>query len=151
MAMLDVLVEGSLMTTVRADGLIVATPTGSTAYSMSAGGSVAHPEVPAILLTPICPHTLSFRPLILPDSIELVVRVSEGSRGDAWASFDGKTRVQLQRGDRITISSSNYPVPTVCRDDQTRDWIAGLGHCLRWNDPPSGEHLFISCHRGDME
>ncbi len=84
MAAIDVLGDGHLITTVQADGLIVATPTGSTAYSLSAGGSVAHPEVPAILVTPICPHTLSFRPLILPDSLDLVLRINASSRGVAW-------------------------------------------------------------------
>lgn len=86
MIMLDIVVEGTRMTTVQADGLIVATPTGSTAYSMSAGGPVAHPDVPAILITPICPHTLSFRPLVLPDSAEIVLRVSESSRSSAWVN-----------------------------------------------------------------
>lgn len=84
MIVLDVWVEGHFLTTVQADGLIVATPTGSTAYSMSAGGSMAHPEVPAILMTPVCPHSLSFRPLILPDSVEIVVRVTRACRGNVW-------------------------------------------------------------------
>jgi NAD+ kinase len=140
MASLDIFADGYLITNVQADGLIVATPTGSTAYSLSAGGSVAHPEVPAILITPICPHTLSFRPLILPDSVELVLRVSASSRGVAWASFDGRERVELERGDAIVIQSSNYPVPTVCRDDQTGDWFKSLAGCLHWNDKPTSNH-----------
>lgn len=85
------------MTTVQADGLTVSTPTGSTAYSLSAGGSLVHPEVPALLITPICPHTLSFRPMLLPDSMELRICVPYNSRSTAWASFDGRGRVELRR------------------------------------------------------
>lgn len=85
------------MTTVQADGLTVSTPTGSTAYSLSAGGSLVHPEIPALLITPICPHTLSFRPMLLPDSMELRICVPFNSRSTAWASFDGRGRVELKR------------------------------------------------------
>lgn len=85
------------LTTVQADGLCVSTPTGSTAYSLSAGGSLVHPQIPSILITPICPHTLSFRPMQLPDSMELRVCVPYNSRSTAWASFDGRGRVELKR------------------------------------------------------
>lgn len=85
-------VNDAMVTTVAADGIIAASPTGSTAYSMSAGGSMVHPDVPSILLTPICPHSLSFRPIVLPDTVVLKFRVSERSRGTAWVSFDGKWR-----------------------------------------------------------
>jgi NAD+ kinase len=85
------------MTTAQADGLCISTPTGSTAYSLSAGGSLVHPEIPAILISPICPHTLSFRPMLLPDSMELRIAVPYNSRSTAWASFDGRGRVELKR------------------------------------------------------
>jgi NAD+ kinase len=85
------------LTTVQADGLCVATPTGSTAYSLSAGGSLVHPGIPALLISPICPHTLSFRPMLLPDGMELRVCVPYNSRSTAWASFDGRGRVELKR------------------------------------------------------
>jgi NAD+ kinase len=65
----------------QGDGLIVATPTGSTAYSLAAGGSMVHPQVPGMLFTPICPHSLSFRPLIFPDHVQLVVQVGQAH---AW-------------------------------------------------------------------
>ncbi|CAG8793203.1 16624_t:CDS:2, partial [Racocetra fulgida] len=71
------------LTTVQADGLVVATPTGSTAYSVSAGGSLVHPAISALLITPICPHTLSFRPMLLPDSMELRICVPYNSRSTA--------------------------------------------------------------------
>ena len=99
------------MTTVQADGLCVATPTGSTAYSLSAGGSLVHPEIPALLLTPICPHTLSFRPMLLPDSMELRICVPFNSRSTAWASFDGRGRIELKR--EFPCSSHRTPALTI--------------------------------------
>ena len=94
------------MTTVQADGVLVATPTGSTAYSVAAGGSIVHPNVPAILFTPICPHTLSFRPVILPDYAEIVLYIPGDARNSAWACFDGRDRLQLERGDYMKIRMS---------------------------------------------
>ena len=72
---LDLYIDGKYVTTVQGDGLIVSTPTGSTAYAVAAGASMVHPSVPAIVLTPICPHSLSFRPIVVPASIELKVRL----------------------------------------------------------------------------
>ncbi|KII92229.1 hypothetical protein PLICRDRAFT_103838 [Plicaturopsis crispa FD-325 SS-3] len=122
------------MTTVQADGLIVSTPTGSTAYSLSAGGSLVHPEIPSILISPICPHTLSFRPMLLPDSMELRICVPFNSRSTAWASFDGRGRVELKQGDHITVKASKYPFPTVCADKQSTDWFHAISRTLKWNE-----------------
>uniref|UniRef100_A0A0W0EYT6 ATP-NAD kinase n=1 Tax=Moniliophthora roreri TaxID=221103 RepID=A0A0W0EYT6_MONRR len=122
------------MTTVQADGLTVSTPTGSTAYSLSAGGSLVHPEIPAILITPICPHTLSFRPMLLPDSMELRICVPYNSRSTAWASFDGRGRVELKQGDHIKVTASKYPFPTVCADKQSTDWFHAISRTLKWNE-----------------
>ncbi|WVQ84632.1 hypothetical protein IAT38_006787 [Cryptococcus sp. DSM 104549] len=122
------------LTTVQADGLTVSTPTGSTAYSLSAGGSLVHPQIPAILITPICPHTLSFRPMLLPDSMELRVCVPYNSRSTAWASFDGRGRVELKQGDHIKVTASKYPFPTVCADKASTDWFSSISRTLRWNE-----------------
>jgi len=122
------------LTTVQADGLTVATPTGSTAYSLSAGGSLVHPEIPAILITPLCPHTLSFRPMLLPDSSELRICVPYNSRSTAWASFDGRGRVELKQGDHIKVTASQYPFPTVCADKQSSDWFNAIARTLKWNE-----------------
>ena len=138
------------LTTVQADGLCVSTPTGSTAYSLSAGGSLVHPEIPSILITPLCPHTLSFRPMLLPDSMELRICVPYNSRSTAWASFDGRGRIELKReitkidaredllillteGDHITVTASKYPFPTVCADKQSTDWFSAISRTLNWN------------------
>ncbi|KAM3305874.1 hypothetical protein P3S67_012743 [Capsicum chacoense] len=73
-----------------------------------------HPNVPCMLFTPICPHSLSFRPVILPDSARLELKISEDARNNAWVSFDGKRRQQqLSRGDSIRICMSQHPLPTV--------------------------------------
>ena len=126
--------RGQLITTIQADGVMLATATGSTAYSVSAGGSMVHPNVPAILMTPICPHTLSFRPVILPDSVEVELRVADDARCSAWVSFDGKERAELMPGDSVFIRMSQFPVPTVNYADQTGDFISSLRRCLRWNE-----------------
>ncbi|KAM7256625.1 hypothetical protein ACFE04_012366 [Oxalis oulophora] len=123
-----------LITKVQGDGVIVATPTGSTAYSTAAGGSMVHPNVPCMLFTPICPHSLSFRPVILPDSARLELKIPDDARSNAWVSFDGKRRQQLSRGDSVRISMSEHPLPTVNKSDQTGDWFHSLIRCLNWNE-----------------
>lgn len=133
-SLLEVFGDEHHMTTAQADGLCISTPTGSTAYSLSAGGSLVHPEIPAILITPICPHTLSFRPMLLPDSIELRIAVPYNSRSTAWASFDGRGRVELKQGDHIKVTASRYPFPTVCAENQSTDWFSSISRTLKWNE-----------------
>lgn len=130
---LDCFCDGKFITTVQADGIIMSTPTGSTAYSMSAGGSMVHPSVPAILFTPICPHSLSFRPIVFPDSAKIRIHISEDARSHAWASFDGKSRQQLKRGDSMIIEMNLYPVPTVNKTDHTGDWFQSLDRAFNFN------------------
>ncbi|KAJ2639816.1 hypothetical protein GGF44_002636 [Coemansia sp. RSA 1694] len=135
LAQIELYGDGNHLTTVEADGLCLATPTGSTAYSLAAGGSLVHPEIPAILVTPICAHTLSFRPMLLPDSMVVRVVLPPDSRNTAWASFDGRHRIELRRGDHIQITASKYPLPTVCASQsQTQDWMSSLSRCLNWNE-----------------
>jgi len=101
---------------------------------LSAGGSLVHPQIPALLITPICPHTLSFRPMLLPDSMELRICVPFNSRSTAWASFDGRGRVELKQGDHIKVTASKYPFPTVCADKQSTDWFHSISRTLKWNE-----------------
>ncbi|KAH9454475.1 hypothetical protein MJO28_007456 [Puccinia striiformis f. sp. tritici] len=133
-SLLELFGDDHHMTTVQADGLTVSTPTGSTAYSLSAGGSLVHPEIPAMLITPICPHTLSFRPMLLPDTMELRICVPYSSRSTAWASFDGRGRVELRQGDHIKVTASAYPFPTVCGVSQSIDWFHSISRTLKWNE-----------------
>jgi NAD+ kinase len=97
-----ILVDGENVATLKADGLIVSTPTGSTAYSLSAGGPIIHPQVPAVVLTPICPHTLTYRPLIVPSSSEVSVTLLTGEE-DVYLTLDGQRGGGLVRNDTIRI------------------------------------------------
>ncbi|ESS31717.1 NAD(+)/NADH kinase domain-containing protein [Toxoplasma gondii VEG] len=132
---LDVYCNDCFFTTVAADGLILATPTGSTAYSMSAGGSMVHPKVPCILFTPICPHSLSFRPLILPDSVVLRIVAPEDARGSIWIAVDGRSRTQVKRGVSVLVSLSAFPFPMVARHPASCQdtWLESLKKGLNWN------------------
>ncbi|PON89143.1 NAD kinase [Trema orientale] len=125
--------DNSFVTAVQGDGLILSTTSGSTAYSLAAGGSMVHPQVPGILFTPICPHSLSFRPLILPEHVSIRVQVPFNSRSHAWASFDGKDRKQLQPGDALVCSMAPWPVPTACLVDSTNDFLRSIHEGLHWN------------------
>eukprot|EP01026_Neomeris_dumetosa_P029080 TRINITY_DN23575_c0_g2_i10.p1 TRINITY_DN23575_c0_g2~~TRINITY_DN23575_c0_g2_i10.p1 ORF type:complete len:195 (+),score=20.43 TRINITY_DN23575_c0_g2_i10:175-759(+) len=130
----EVYEQGKYVTNVQADGVMLATPTGSTAYSVSAGGSMVHPNVSAILFTPICPHSLSFRPIILPDYADIELKIPNDARSTAWMSFDGKNRQELHRGDCLRVRMSQRPVPTINKTDLTNDWINSLERCFQWNN-----------------
>lgn len=139
--------DDALLTVCQADGLIVATPTGSTAYSLSAGGSLVHPGVSAISITPICPHTLSFRPILLPDTMLLKVKVPETSRATAWCSFDGKVRTEIFKGDYVTIQASPFPFPSIVLGEN--EYIESVSRNLHWNvresQKPLGDLLTGKC------
>jgi len=130
---IDLYLDGKLITSVQGDGLIVSTPTGSTAYAVAAGASMIHPSVPAVMVTPICPHSLSFRPIVVPAGVELKITVSPDSRNTAWVSFDGRMRQELCHGDSLRVTTSIYPIPSICSQDQISDWFDSLAECLHWN------------------
>ncbi|KAM4056101.1 ATP-NAD kinase domain-containing protein [Hirsutella rhossiliensis] len=134
MSYTEVFGDDEHFTSVLADGICVSTPTGSTAYNLAAGGSLCHPENPVMLLTSICAHTLSFRPIILPDTIVLRVGVPYDARTSSWASFDGRERVELRPGDYVTISASRYPFASVQAEGRrSEDWINSISGKLGWN------------------
>lgn len=108
MVELRVEVDGRFIANHRADGIIVATPTGSTAYALSAGGPLLHPLVPGWTLVPIAPHTLSNRPIVLADPVEIAIEVVAGR--DASASFDMQSVTSLHHGDRILVRRSEFRV-----------------------------------------
>mmetsp|Transcript_33778 Transcript_33778/g.73858 ORF Transcript_33778/g.73858 Transcript_33778/m.73858 type:complete len:439 (+) Transcript_33778:41-1357(+) len=131
---LECYVDGSFITLVQGDGVILATPTGSTAYSLAAGGAMVHPSVPAILMTPVCPHSLSFRPVVLPDSAQVKIVIPPTARSSANASFDGRTGIDLMPGDAIHVSVSRWPLPAICARNETADWFKSVNGALKWND-----------------
>jgi NAD+ kinase len=136
LTILECFCDDEHLTTVQADGVIFATPTGSTAYSLAAGSSVVHPAVPCILVTPICPHVLSFRSMVFPDHVVLRAYVPHDARSEASISFDGKHRQELRRGDSVEIRMSSYPVPTINRKDHSADWLHSLKRGLYFNARP---------------
>jgi NAD+ kinase len=88
--------------------LIISTPTGSTAYNLAAGGSIVQSNVPSISLTPLAPHSLSFRPLILPENCTIQVKKASDNRTPAWVSLDGATRFELQDGEGLIVKASKH-------------------------------------------
>ncbi|XP_062505175.1 NAD kinase-like isoform X2 [Corticium candelabrum] len=130
---LEIYCNGHAVTTVQGDGIIIATPTGSTAYSAAAGSSMVHPNVPAVILTPICPHSLSFRPILVPSGAEIKVTVAADSRHYACVAFDGRNKQQLKQGDSVVITASEWPLPCISANDHIIDWFKSLSECLHWN------------------
>ena len=130
MVELRVDVDGRFVASQRADGLIVASPTGSTAYALSAGGPMLHPSVPGWVLVPIAPHALSNRPLVLHDASEVAIEVVAGR--DASASFDMQSLASLLHGDRIIVRRSQYQA----RFLHPRGWsyFDTLRKKLHWNE-----------------
>ena len=105
----ELFIDGEFIYHLRADGLIVSTPTGSTAYALSAGGPMLHPSIPAWVMVPIAPHNLSNRPIVLSDAQEVTIEVV-GGRGDASANFDMQSLKSLQHGDRILVTRADHSV-----------------------------------------
>jgi NAD+ kinase len=129
---LDIHVEVNdrFLTVFKADGLIVATPTGSTAYSLSAGGPILDPMVEAIILCPICPHTLTNRPVVAPDS-SLVEVALDHNHGNVYVTIDGQVGSPFLPGDRVRIRKSRHPVRLV--ELPQKDYYAVLRQKLKWS------------------
>ena len=131
MISLEVTVDDAYLTTYQADGLIVSTPTGSTAYSLSAGGPIIHPTLSTLLLTPICPHTLTNRPIILPVDSTLEVTVKKGHR-DVFLTLDGQVGHSFLENDRVRIQKSAYTVPLI--KTPFKDYFEVLRTKLKWGE-----------------
>jgi NAD+ kinase len=130
---LEVFVGDQLVTAVKADGLIVATPTGSTAYNLAAGGPIVHPSMDALLLTPIAPHTLTNRPIVIPPEREVRVRSTGSNAGDeVYVTVDGQTGFAMHEGDEIAITRAERPLRLV--RSTTRSYFEVLRQKLKWNE-----------------
>ncbi|KAK3811454.1 MAG: ATP-NAD kinase-like domain-containing protein [Linnemannia gamsii] len=126
-------VDGHMITEAVADGLIIASPTGSTAYSLSAGGSIVHPSIQTLLLTPICPRSLSFRPVLLPPNATIQLKIGDKSRGPAEVSLDGKETFFLDKNEFLQVCMSPFPMPCVNRVHAGEDWMKDINDLLKWN------------------
>ncbi|WP_439650337.1 NAD kinase [Polynucleobacter kasalickyi] len=133
MVELTVEVNGSFMYNQRSDGLIVATPTGSTAYSLSAGGPILHPRLAGIVLAPVSPHALSNRPIVLPDDAFISIEITGGR--DVTVHFDMQTLAILQTGDRVTVKKS--PKKVILLHPVGHSEYRTLREKLHWNEYPT--------------
>lgn len=124
-------VDGRLVATVRADGLITSTPSGSTAYNLSAGGPIVSPVLPVFLLTPICPHTLSFRPIVVPDSSVIEVTL-ETRQEEVYLTLDGQEGTTLGYRDTVRVTLSDKKVPLIRARGRT--FYSGLRDKLHWGE-----------------
>lgn len=126
----DLYIDKTFVASYRADGMIVATPTGSTAYSLSAGGPVLMPAVKAFVITPVAPHALTHRPLVVPDSVEIEILMRSEEEG-AYLSLDGQPGLELCHGDRVRCCLSEHQV-TLFRTGS--DFFEVLRSKLKWGE-----------------
>ena len=132
---METVVNGKTVTTFKGDGLIVSTPTGSTAYSLAAGGPIVYPTIEAFILTPICPHTLTNRPLVIPDRARVEIGIRAGD-DDVYLTLDGQIGLRLKSGDRIVLERSKHR--TCLLSSPRRNYFDILRSKLHWGDVPSG-------------
>ena len=128
---LETYIEHNYVATFKADGLIVSTPTGSTAYALSAGGPILYPTLNSIVLAPICPHTLTNRPIVLPDNmlIEIILR---SRNEDVFLTIDGQVGFSLRQGDIVEVKKSQYKAKFFIPCE--RDYFAILRTKLKWGE-----------------
>ncbi len=134
LARITTVIDGRYLTTFRADGLIVSTPTGSTGYSLAAGGPIIHPTVPGIVITPICPFTLTNRPIIVPDAVCIELRLGS-SASDIMLTFDGQVGLEITEKDTIIVQKGSQPIHMITLPG--RNYFDVLKTKLRW----SGERI----------
>ncbi len=129
-------IDGEYLTTYRADGLIIATPTGSTAYTLSAGGPIVYPTLRHVILLPICPHTLSNRPIILPETVTVAVTLDRKSE-DVYLTVDGQVGAALQAEDRLEVKSAPHHLKLI--KSPRRSYYEILRAKLGWGEvrPPT--------------
>jgi NAD+ kinase len=132
---LEMMINDKYLTTYKADGLIISTPTGSTAYSLSAGGPIVYPEKDLIIINPICPHTLTNRPIIFPEDSDLQITLWSKGRG-ATLTLDGQESCRIKSGDVIDVKKSDYITKLVLSPH--RSYWEILRSKLGWGGLPSG-------------
>ena len=128
---LELRIDGEYVTTYKADGLILCTPTGSTAYSLAAGGPIVYPTVESFVVTPICPHTLTNRPLVIPDSATIEVEFKAGD-GSVFLTLDGQIGIELFLGDHVRVRKAAEQLRLVRPAKKTYYQI--LRNKLKWGE-----------------
>jgi NAD+ kinase len=128
---LDTVIDKMYVTSFRADGLIASTPTGSTAYNLSAGGPILYPTMDCVILTPICPHTLTNRPIVLPDSVLIEVTLKSPAE-DVFLTLDGQVGFSMRQNDIIVIEKS--PFKTSLLIPHERNYFQVLRRKLKWGE-----------------
>ena len=128
---LELIIDNEFVARYRVDGLIVATPTGSTAYSLSAGGPIVHPSVESWIVTPICPHTLSDRPVVIRDSSTIDVHLSAGTES-VFLTLDGQTGIPMHQSDRVHITRSNERLKLI--QPVKKSYFEILHSKLKWGE-----------------
>ncbi len=123
-------IDEDYLTTFKADGLVVATPTGSSAYSLSAGGPIVHPSLKTIILTPICPFTLINRPLIVPDTVTIKIKIEEGD-SNIFLTFDGQVGLHVTHHDTIIVDKAPHTIQMIRTPGQS--YYDVLKAKLRWS------------------
>jgi NAD+ kinase len=128
---MEVKVSGSLVSIFRADGLIVSTPTGSTAYNLSAGGPIIYPSMGAMVITPICPHMLTNRPIVLPDNLEVEIAIAT-ERQEIFLTLDGQEGLPISEHDRVCVRKSGTRILFV--QSPGKDYFQVLRKKLKWGE-----------------
>jgi NAD+ kinase len=129
---LSLWVGDEFLTRVKGDGLIVATPTGSSAYNLAAGGPIVHPSVDALVVTPIAPHTLTNRPIVIPGTASVRIQPKIEDRDEVYVTFDGQAGYELQPGDQLEVHRSDTPLRLV--RPSTRSYFDVLREKLKWGE-----------------
>jgi NAD+ kinase len=128
---MEVKVAGVFLSSFRADGLIIATPTGSTAYNLSAGGPIIYPTMSAMVITPICPHMLSNRPIVLPDDAEVEIRIAT-EKQEIFLTLDGQEGLPISEHDRVCVKKS--PANVLLVQSREKDYFEVLRRKLKWGE-----------------
>jgi NAD+ kinase len=131
MLQLEIRINNQFVISLRGDGLIISTPTGSTAYSLSSGGPILNPSVHALILTPICPHTLTNRPIVIPQDAQVEVVITSREEG-AMATFDGQVGIGLRHEDTIEVRASEHYAKLIRFPERT--FYDVLRQKLKWGD-----------------
>lgn len=131
-------VNSQHINTLRADGYIVASPTGSTAYALSGGGPILHANLDAIVLVPICPHTLSNRPIVVDAESKVEIFLATQNRYTALASIDGQINMDFMPGDTLEVQKSKHALRLI--QPKSYDYFEVLREKLRWNTPPNSKN-----------